>query len=383
MYQSDAVDTPIARVMDWTQGPNFDLPGPAGLFGSVVGTSLVARIVYRLYFHPLASYPGPLLAKITGAYQIFLLMAGRATFARYEWHKRYGPVVRVGPNELCFADQHSIRDLYGQSIKPCLKYSPFYSGISLGIADSVFTVVDRGQHARIRRLLANQFSLAGIKQCTAEVSHKIQTYCDAIRRLGDSGRRPVDLHDLTRHLYLDIISQLGFAKSFDLLLSGRSQAAQDIETYFSIAPLYGLFPLARSFPFGIFRAAREARPRVVNFVQTCIDDFRSQSNWTDSSKRGGLLKQMIEARDTEESEKSNTITHLSDPELIENAILFLNAGSETTSTTLLYLLWEVGTRPDVFEPLVKEIRTAFPDTSVFPDLDTALDLVRHLRCSLT
>lgn len=49
-------------------------------------------ILYRLYLHPLAAYPGPRLAACTDWYEFYLnvFLDGQATHRRKDWHQRYG-----------------------------------------------------------------------------------------------------------------------------------------------------------------------------------------------------------------------------------------------------------------------------------------------------
>ena len=57
-------------------------------------------IVYRLYFHPLAKYPGPLLARITTLYGAYHGWKGDFATVLYECHEKYGDCVRWNPNYL-------------------------------------------------------------------------------------------------------------------------------------------------------------------------------------------------------------------------------------------------------------------------------------------
>lgn len=148
---------------------------------------------------------------------------------------------------------------------------------------------------------------------------------------------------------------------------GEHQGAHDIETYFSISPLFGHFPAARYLPLRPFKAAREARPRIIGSVQADIDDFRYRLE--KGATQSGLLRLMVEGRDAE------TETTFTDAELIENAVLFVIAGSGTTANTLLYLIYELGQNPDLQQRLELEIRAAFPESDVFPDFETANKLV--------
>ena len=329
-------------------------------------------VIYRLYFHPLAKYPGPLIAKLTDIYMVLRSAQCQSTYTRHELHSKYGKIVRVGPNELSFCDKASIKDIYGQSGEPCPKAPFFYDGFTLTGTASVFSATDRNVHARMRRLLSHGFSERGVLQFQSEIATIIEQFLAVLQCCPSN--ESINIHDLVHNLYLDITSQLSFAQSFHINRDGKlHQGAQDIDTYFSIAPLYGVFPIAKYLPFGIFGAAKKSRPRIVRSVQSTIDDFRTRLR--SDTAQSGLLRLMVEATDDVETE-SGTKASFSDAELIENAVLFIVAGSATTASTLLYLIYEVGKRPALQESLEKEIRAAFPDLNVFPDFETARQLVR-------
>lgn len=319
---------------------------------------------YRIFWHPLAKYPGPLLAKLTGFYMVWHAVCGRNTFVRHSLHQKYGQVVRVGPDELSFSDLSSIKDIYGQSSQLCLKASVFYRGFTITGTESVFSSLDRHVHSRMRRLLAPGFSQNGVLQFQDDINRHINQF---LSRIQESRSQSVEFHDLTHHLFVDITSELSFGKSFDSLNGTPNQGAKDINTYFQICPVFGVFPLARYLPFGIFRAAYQAQPRIVLAAQTWINDFRNRLD--SGTTEGGLLRLMIQAEDDETGES------FSNEELIENAIIFILAGSDTSATTLLYILYEMGKRPDMQARLVKEIRDFFPDATTPIDFDTAAKLV--------
>ena len=60
-----------------------------------------ALAVYRLYFHPLAKFPGPKLAAATGWYETYDELwhgeGGQYIFMIEEWHKKYGKYSHTPP----------------------------------------------------------------------------------------------------------------------------------------------------------------------------------------------------------------------------------------------------------------------------------------------
>ena len=63
---------------------------------------LFVLAAYRVFFHPLAKYPGPLLAKVTDLYQTYYAWKGRRHLEFARCHEKYGNIVRFGPNSLSF-----------------------------------------------------------------------------------------------------------------------------------------------------------------------------------------------------------------------------------------------------------------------------------------
>ena len=104
---------------------------------------VIGKIVYRLFFHPLAGFPGPKLAALTGLVEFYHdgIRGGQYTFEIAHMHKTYGtylrkldysaiswstdtsttlilisikgPVVRISPDELHVNDPEFINELYG------------------------------------------------------------------------------------------------------------------------------------------------------------------------------------------------------------------------------------------------------------------------------
>ncbi|KAI1765448.1 hypothetical protein GGR53DRAFT_465452 [Hypoxylon sp. FL1150] len=74
------------------------------------------NILYDLFLHPLASFPGPLLYRASRLPWTTALLRGQVVFDSVDIHSKYGPTVRVAHNELAFLDTKAWRDIRGGAL---------------------------------------------------------------------------------------------------------------------------------------------------------------------------------------------------------------------------------------------------------------------------
>jgi hypothetical protein len=79
----------------------------------IVAVVILAIAIRRLYFHPLSKVPGPKLAAVTSLYYTFHEFRGDRHFFVDRLHRRYGPIVRIGPNYISASDPAAVKEIYG------------------------------------------------------------------------------------------------------------------------------------------------------------------------------------------------------------------------------------------------------------------------------
>ncbi|PKS10120.1 hypothetical protein jhhlp_001870 [Lomentospora prolificans] len=99
--------------------------GPLYLFVPLV----IAHCLYRLYIHPLARVPGPRLAALSNFWHAYQARNGRMRELGKTLHRRYGPVVRVGPDEVWFDSVEGFKHIYSPGSD--FEKSDFYCKIKL------------------------------------------------------------------------------------------------------------------------------------------------------------------------------------------------------------------------------------------------------------
>ncbi|KAG5715374.1 Cytochrome P450 67, partial [Termitomyces sp. T112] len=120
--------------------------------------SLVAcTVLYRVSpVHPLAKYPGPLPCKITKLYFAIVAFGGKQHKWYNELHRRYGDVVRIGPNELSFCSPDLIAPGLGSHGMP---KSAAFDRHSIDPDCKIMVAIrNPPQHAKVRRVWARGFT---------------------------------------------------------------------------------------------------------------------------------------------------------------------------------------------------------------------------------
>lgn len=125
------------------------------LFLVAVGFSIayiISRMVYTAWVSELRQFPGPRLNAFSQLPRLYQIWLGNDVTYLTHLHATYGPIVRVGPNELSFAEgAQAWKDIYGftKSGLHGMKDDSFYGRPINGAPNVRF--VEHTQEARLKQ----------------------------------------------------------------------------------------------------------------------------------------------------------------------------------------------------------------------------------------
>jgi len=173
--------------------------------------------VYNLYFHPLARFPGPLAHRATRLAFLRRYIKGTLSKDLLAFHDKYGPIVRIAPDELAFNHPDAWKDIYGHKAEEFPKFLTFYPG--RGGPPNIVTTKHHFDHRKLRHQLAPQFSDRSMR----EQEPIFTQYMDLmIKRMHEKaegpGPKPVfDMVSWYTWTAFDIIGDLAFGEPFGCL----------------------------------------------------------------------------------------------------------------------------------------------------------------------
>ncbi|KAK3375051.1 cytochrome P450 [Podospora didyma] len=114
-------------------------------------------VVRRALLSPLNKIPGPRHARFTSLVLVWHeFRAGRTAYI-HRLHQRYGPAVRVGPNEVVFASAAAVKEIYCSGGSGYDK-TPFYDIFKVYGRRTMFTTLNKDDHAKKKRVLADRYA---------------------------------------------------------------------------------------------------------------------------------------------------------------------------------------------------------------------------------
>lgn len=150
-------------------------------------TAVFAIILYQylvqpLFFSQLSRIPGPRLYALTKWRLAWDDWTGQRTRTIHAHHMRYGPIVRIGPNEVHFCSLSALRSIYGAGSG--FERTSFYHMFDAYGKKNLSTFASVADHARRKRLVAHAYSKSMVlKGTTANTVHdKIGNFLEFIER---------------------------------------------------------------------------------------------------------------------------------------------------------------------------------------------------------
>ncbi|KAL0935691.1 cytochrome p450 [Colletotrichum truncatum] len=194
--------------------------------------NLIAFIAVAVFFawefrswYRLRNIPGPFIASISVLWQLKKAVGGTYHEHLNDVARKYGPLVRIGPNELLCTDPDSLRKISG--VRSLYTKGDFYATgrITPGV-DNVVSMRDEEAHKAMRARMAPAYAAKENEGFSFEsgIDRQLMNFIRLIDQhyvSTDSEFRPLDLAEKTQFFALDAIGDISFGDPFGFLAEDR------------------------------------------------------------------------------------------------------------------------------------------------------------------
>ncbi|KAI1123712.1 cytochrome P450 [Nemania abortiva] len=297
-------------------------------------------LIYRLFFHPLSGYPGPLLAKITYGYGGFHAIKGRHHINMYKNFLKYGRVYREAPNRLLFNSLTAIQDIY---LNSNITKGNAYRHSGSPEKPNLFNVRENAEHRHKRKVIGQVVSDRSLRSFSPVMRGEIEIFLQQLLRSSRQAEM-VNMTTACNRLGIDVVGHLAFGCELKTQTETTNRFIP--ETMFSsvyMNNLYYTWPILGNLAPVLRWLAKNKVDMFSQAVAKMIAERTSQP--TDS-------KPDFYAVVTGEG-------GLHPSELWGEALFFVLAGGSTVATAICGALFHLSCHPDAYTRLATEIRQAF------------------------
>ncbi|KAM9785645.1 cytochrome P450, family 3, subfamily A, polypeptide 65 [Neosynchiropus ocellatus] len=245
-------------------------------------------------------------------------------------------------------------------VKEC--YSIFTNRRDLGLNGplrNAITVVEDEEWKRIRSVLSPSFTSGRLKEMypimlkhSASVIKNLQKQCDA--------NEVVEVKEVFGPYSMDVVTSCAFSIDIDSINHPSDPFVKNIKKMVKFNFLDPLIVITVLFPFilPLFEKLQLSLfpSDVLDFFFNFLKTIKSDRNKNEHKTRVDFMQLMVDAQTSEENPEKG----LSDPEILAQAMVFIFAGYETSSSTLGFVSYHLATHPDIQKTLQKEVDETFP-----------------------
>jgi tryprostatin B 6-hydroxylase len=310
--------------------------------GTVAGSWLLgvlgSCLVWRALFNPLNRFPGPWMARISKFYMSYLLRNMDCYYVVADLHAKYGPYVRLGPNDLSIVDPDAMALAYGPNAT--VTKSEWYD--SGAPHHSMHTAREKAVHDLRRRYWAPAFSDKALRDYEGILQEFNSKLLEKIDEFHDG---PVNVSKWFNLYSFDVMGRLAFGKDYNMLGSGERHWALDLLTE-------GMQVGASQPPMWLFRVALEVPFLTAGFhkfVKFCADEVKWRVDRGDKDGSRDITGWILKAYKDHENPAEDIY-------LIGDARLIIVAGSDTSAATFTYLFYHLAKDPAQLKKLRAELK---------------------------
>ncbi|KAM7185435.1 cytochrome P450 [Naviculisporaceae sp. PSN 640] len=196
-------------------------------------------MIFRVFFHPLRNFPGPLGCKISSAWFATYLGKQDSFHQLEKLHQRYGKFLRIGSNDLSITHPQAVQAIYGNTSK-CGK-AQWYDLTRPMV--SLENTRDKKLHGQRRRLWSGAFGDKSLRDYEQRMARYRALLVKAIEQ---SSGQPMDMAKWFMLYTFDVMGDLAYGSSFQMLETSKEHDAIKLLND-------GLKPVSYMLPMWFFR----------------------------------------------------------------------------------------------------------------------------------
>ncbi|KAL1722322.1 cytochrome P450 [Schizophyllum commune] len=337
---------------------------------TLLAVYLASVATYRLFFSPLSDIPGPWYAAVSDFWLTTHVARLQQCMTVNKLFKKYGPVVRIGPNRVAFKDLAGVKNVY--SVHKFDKAPSYFKMRSTDDADQAMTFLDAAAHGARRKAWGPHYTMGHLTKFQSDMQDSSRQLIEATASF--EGKRPIDCLVLFRHLTIEIIMVTMYGCRLNALKSwsaGKEVPICEAIGHFPLAiTLRGAVPewlwkLVCRIPHRGWQKICSSGNANLEFTRKHLRELRQ---FVESGKNVDDEKMPMVLRLLQYREPAKGLPALQDKDIVAEVLGHTIAGTDTTAITLSYFCWELGRRPDIVEKLRAELDTVMHDSTDMPNI---------------
>ncbi|KAH8788237.1 pisatin demethylase [Diaporthe sp. PMI_573] len=302
--------------------------------------------------------PGPFVAKFSYLWLGRTTHSGKQYYVHRELHKKYGPLVRIGPNYVITDEPDAIKTV--SSARSAYHRDGWYStGRFNPYRDNLFTRLEPSVHSKAKLRLSGSYNGRETNNLEPNVDEQVQNFVGLLRRKyavsAEVPSRPLlDLGPTSNYFTLDVITKVAFGHEFGYLREETD--------------LFNFMQLVRELWPRMSTSADVPWIRRILFSKPFLLVFGPKT--TDKDGFGALMRvaeQYVSqrfqqgAKELDDSLGSLIKKGLTQEECESEGLFLIVGGTESTASAIRSILIHTMTSPRVYQQLKAEILSAVSD----------------------
>ncbi|KAF1397777.1 Cytochrome P450 3A29, partial [Spheniscus humboldti] len=236
-----------------------------------------------------------------------------------------------------------------------------------GILELAISVAEDEKWKRIRTVLSPTFTSGKLKEMFPIINHYGEKLVKNIEKKVANDEF-VTMKDIFGAYSMDVVASTSFSVNIDSMSNPNDPFVTNIKEFLNFSFLNPVFVFSVLFPFVIPVLGKMnvtlLSSKAIDFFKGVFIKMKKEREKGSSTDRVDFLQLMVDTQcscDSSKFAETDSYKSLSDEEILAQALIFVIAGYETTSSTLSYISYNLATHPDVQQRLQDEIDANLPN----------------------